>query len=83
MKITPTHGNYFYFSLEPEDYKKHSNDNCHRFMNRFKKEFSGGKGGERYWLNAMKCWAIKNECRKRFNALLQEYFKITKQESIL
>lgn len=79
MRITnPTKGNYFYFSFEDADYQKYGYD-CKRFMNVFKKDFTGGRGGQRYYIAKMKCWAIKNDCRQRFNALLQEYFKLEKQ----
>jgi len=75
MRITPTHGSYFYFSFDDSDFKENDGyATIKRFTNVFKKEFSGGRGGDRLWLARMKCWAIKNECWPRFEELLKSYF---------
>ena len=81
MKISDTSGYYFYFSLDDDDFKK---DYLlrRRFLNVFKKEFSGGKNGDRFWLKKMNSWAIKKTCRQRFQELLQKYFNISNQKDI-
>ena len=78
MKIRDTKGEYFYFKFEPKDYNEQTYLLIRRFMNAFKKEF-GHK--ERYWMADFKTWAIKKQCRQRFNELIDRYF-YQKQKSL-
>ena len=83
MRISRKNSNYFYFSLDDDDFRQYGYDHCRRFMNKMKKEIPGGRGGQRYWLKEMKCWAIKNESRPVLDRLLNEYFKISQQKEII
>lgn len=79
MRLTETRGNYFYFSFDQSDFTENNMGKIHQFLNVLKKDFDHD---ERFWLDKMKCWAIKKTSRMKFDNLINRYFN-KKQESIL
>lgn len=83
MRISGHSKKFFYFSLEQSDWETYGDMKCRQFLNAFKKEFKGGKNGDRFWLAKMKAWAVRKTMRSKFDRLIKQYLDINHHREIV